>query len=886
VKGFARLPRWLDPRRSIVSRLLVGFFLAFLVPAGLFVFLLERRLLDLERSSVQSFAASRTAEATMRIRQDTSFRAELLARRAQIVEEAAWTLADAMRIALTEEQAAGTEVAALAADSHGHLWTEKPEEDSVAYLSMERANELLGRKDFVRTRKVATLMKLLRERRPSMKSMSVWTASGVLRHSPWLNIHEGIRQSGGALERFAFNRPARFPPLPPVSGDDAVWTPAFGGPRLTGDPRFVTLSVPVRSAAGVLFAVISVDVDARRYFIEALEPGEVQGDIRFALDGAGHALLMPPRAARVLGWRGNAGEKLQDSRDAARRRLAREVLASPETIERYEMQGSPNLLASARVRGPGWIFVEGLSSEALSAIGREAELEIQPRSYSDLRRDVLLIFVYLLIAVLLSVLLVARRISAPVSELVRAAEEIGRGKPAQVSRSSSPDELGRLATALEKTSRRVERRVETLRRLHLLYRASYRTGDLKEALAQCAEAIAAFTRAERVWFFLHDPATDRLKAAWPGWNLPEELVQGMEIPVESQSISGMVFRSGELYYSNDLERDPHVHRELQKALDARNGMFAPLKTEEATIGVVAAVNRPGGFGSEEADAMTSFADAASLMIRQARLTAELTGTVDELRRASRLKDHFLQNVNHELRTPLTSIVGWTDLFEEQEVDEKTLKRGLRQVRQSSRVLLALIDDLLDLARLDRGALSLDWKPVDLADVLQRSMDTVRLMADARGVALILAPLPEPLSGLRADPLRLQQVLWNLLVNAIRFTSRHGRIIVRVEEEPERFVISVEDDGIGIPESELPHVFERFRQVDGTPTRRYPGMGIGLSLARSIVELHGGTIWAESLVGQGSRFSFTLPIRPADRRMGRPEPAALGQEREEEVGEPT
>ena len=356
--------------------------------------------------------------------------------------------------------------------------------------------------------------------------------------------------------------------------------------------------------------------------------------------------------------------------------------------------------------------------------------------------------------------------------------------------------------------------------------------------------------------------------------------------MESQSISGMVFRSGELYHSNDLERDPHVHRDLQKALDARNGMFAPLKTEEATIGVVAAVNRPGGFGPEEADAMTLFADAASLMIRQARLTAELTGTVDELRRASRLKDHFLQNVNHELRTPLTSIVGWTDLFEEQEVDEKTLKRGLRQVRQSSRVLLALIDDLLDLARLDRGALSLDWKAVDLADVLQRSMDTVRLMADARGVALILAPLPEPLSGLRADPLRLQQVLWNLLVNAIRFTSRHGRIIVRVEEEPERFVISVEDDGIGIPESELPHIFERFRQVDGTPTRRYPGMGIGLSLARSIVELHGGAIWAESLVGQGSRFTFTLPIRPADRRAVRPETAALAQEREEEVGEPT
>jgi two-component system, chemotaxis family, CheB/CheR fusion protein len=181
---------------------------------------------------------------------------------------------------------------------------------------------------------------------------------------------------------------------------------------------------------------------------------------------------------------------------------------------------------------------------------------------------------------------------------------------------------------------------------------------------------------------------------------------------------------------------------------------------------------------------------------------------------------------------------------------------------------------------------LDWKSVDLADVLQRSIDIVRLMADARGVVVLLAPLPEPLPVIRADPLRLQQVLWNLLVNAIKFTSRHGRIIVRVEEEPDRLVISVEDDGIGIPNSELAHVFERFRQVDGSPTRSYPGMGIGLSLARSLVELHGGSIWAESLVGRGSRFTFTLPIRASDQRAARPETASSVEERQDELFEPT
>jgi signal transduction histidine kinase len=152
-----------------------------------------------------------------------------------------------------------------------------------------------------------------------------------------------------------------------------------------------------------------------------------------------------------------------------------------------------------------------------------------------------------------------------------------------------------------------------------------------------------------------------------------------------------------------------------------------------------------------------------------------------------------------------------------------------------------------------------------------------MMAEGRSVSIVLAPLPATLAPIRADPLRLQQVLWNLLVNAIKFSRRHGRVIVRVERESERYLISVEDDGIGIPANEIPHVFERFRQVDGSPTRQHAGMGIGLALARSLVELHGGTIWADSVVGKGSRFTFTLPIRTGDRRSGEQEPVRTPEE---------
>jgi signal transduction histidine kinase/HAMP domain-containing protein len=480
-------------------------------------------------------------------------------------------------------------------------------------------------------------------------------------------------------------------------------------------------------------------------------------------------------------------------------------------------------------------------------------------------REMLLTFLSFIVATLLALFLVTRRFTAPIKDLLRAAEEIGQGRPVALPEPPVRDELGRLAVALNRAGRRVERRVETLRRLHSLLRQEYHGADLPEILARSAEAIAAFTRAERVWFFLHDPQSSRLQAAWPAWNLAEEAAARLQVPVAARSLASEVFRSGELAIVDDLESLPAADPAFPRTVAASNSILCPLKTEKETLGVVVATNRPGGFGQEEADALTSFADAASLLLGNARLYSTLQGTVEELRRASRLKDHFLQNVNHELRTPLTSIVGWTDLLDEESVGEETLRRGLKQSRQAARLLLALIDDLLDLARMDRGTLSLDLTMVSLSGVISRAMETVRLMAESKGVVLILAPLPQSMPLVRADLLRLQQIVWNLLANAIKFTPRHGRVIVRVEREPQTYLVSVEDDGIGIAENELPHVFDRFRQADGSATRRHPGMGIGLALARSLVELHGGTISVRSDPGRGSRFTFSLPIPQGERR---------------------
>jgi signal transduction histidine kinase/HAMP domain-containing protein len=634
--------------------------------------------------------------------------------------------------------------------------------------------------------------------------------------------------------------------------------------------------VPVRDGGGGLVAIVTLDVDARRYLAQEFSAWEPAGDFWFATDGAGRAVLMTPRAAAVLGWNGMRESPLAEGPSPELRRLSAAALARPATVDEYLIDGKRSRIASARIAGPGWVLFEGLSSQVIGTIRAEALRAFPPSSYSALKRDVLLVFLLLLPAVFVLIGIVSRRISAPVEDLVLAAEEIGRGRPVDVAPRGGEDEIGRLALAIDTMARRVARRVETLRRLHQFARSAYRMTDLREVVARSTQAVAAFTGAQRVWLQLYDANTHRLEVASPSWNVPEETAERLRVSVDARSIAGMVFRTGEAYCSNDIAHDPYASRELRTGTGARNGVFVALKTEEETLGVVVAVDRPEGFGQEEIDAVTSFADLASLLLKNARLYTTLSRTVDELKRASRLKDHFLQNVNHELRTPLTAIVGWTDLFAEEGVDEPTLRRGLGQIRQSARVLLALIDDLLDLARLDRGALILDRKPVFLSEVIQRSLDTVALMAEARGVVLILAPLPEPMPPIRADALRLQQILWNLLANAIQFSPQHGRVVVRVEREPDRYLVSVEDEGIGIPEGELLHVFERFRQVDGSATRGHAGMGIGLALARSLVELHGGSIWASSVVGQGSRFTFSLPIRGADRRTTSPEEARVGE----------
>jgi hypothetical protein len=393
-----RLRRAFGPGRSLASRLLLGFFLAFLIPGTIFVFLLERRLSELRDNSVQQLAALRAAQASKQLQEDASFRAEWMDRRAGVVEEAAWSLARAAALALEGSLAA--ESAPLPpADVHGHVWTPFPEHESMAYLRANRAEDPLARRHFAASRSLASLMLDVRERRRSIVGVSLWTASGVLRVSPWVNLHDAIRASGGA-ERLPFEEKTRFPARRPPSGDQAVWMSGWmRGPGFGGDPKYTSLLVPVRDASGGLLAGLSLEVDVRGFVADSLERGERAGDVWFAVDPAGHVVSMASRTAELLRWR-NPGRTLRESADPEQNRLARRIFAAPATIGNYRFGGRVARLASARVRSTGWAFVEGLSGDALARTEAGAVDEIKPKSFSDLKRYLVFVFGYLAAAVL------------------------------------------------------------------------------------------------------------------------------------------------------------------------------------------------------------------------------------------------------------------------------------------------------------------------------------------------------------------------------------------------------------------------------------------------------------------------------------------------------
>lgn len=265
---------------------------------------------------------------------------------------------------------------------------------------------------------------------------------------------------------------------------------------------------------------------------------------------------------------------------------------------------------------------------------------------------------------------------------------------------------------------------------------------------------------------------------------------------------------------------------------------------------------------------------ALLEQREARLAAEeqkraALASYRAAQETNRAKDEFLMTLSHELRTPMTAILGWARMLPNMDRNDASFNEAIAAISRSAKLQAALIDDVLDVSRIVSGKLRLNVENLDVVPVLHSALDSVRPSVDAKQITLVTAFSPG-LGTTTADPTRLQQIVWNLMSNAVKFTPRGGRIELAAQRTASQLEISVTDTGEGIEPEFLPHVFEAFRQAETPSTRVFGGLGLGLSIVRYMVEAHGGTVSAESAGrGKGARFCISLPIRP----IRQPEPSA-------------
>ena len=422
----------------------------------------------------------------------------------------------------------------------------------------------------------------------------------------------------------------------------------------------------------------------------------------------------------------------------------------------------------------------------------------------------------------------------------------------------------RLFTELEARTAELTRSVGELRALGDVGQAVSSTLDLETVLATIVSRAAQLAGMDggSIWeydeareeFYLH--ATDRL---------PDELIEVLRAtPIrKGEGALGRLALTGEPVEIRNIADEHNYPSRLRKIL-LRSGYRAvlavPLLREDHLLGALA-VNRTsaGEFAPEVIELLKTFATQSALAIQNARLFREIEEKSRQLEIASQHKSEFLANMSHELRTPLNAIIGFSEVLAEQMFGEINDKQAeyLSDILESGRHLLSLINDILDLSKIEAGRMELEAADFSLPGAIDNTLTLIRERAHRRGITLV-RDVGERVGMIRGDERKVKQVLLNLLSNALKFTPEGGQVDVRAITHDGVAEISVTDTGVGIAPEDQATVFEEFRQV-GTAAKKVEGTGLGLAISRKFIELHGGTIWVRSNVGSGSTFAFTLPL---------------------------
>ncbi len=401
-------------------------------------------------------------------------------------------------------------------------------------------------------------------------------------------------------------------------------------------------------------------------------------------------------------------------------------------------------------------------------------------------------------------------------------------------------------------AQRLERLLEISQRLTS-------TLELAPLLQLIVEVAVELTDSEASSILLYDPASGELRfEAAPG--IPRGDLTKLSVPLES-SVAGWIFTHGKPMLVQDASRDARVFRKVDRALhfETRSLLGLPLLIKQEAIGVIEAVNKKGQghYTEDDLAVLETLAAQAAIAIENARLMAKLQDANAELMRLDRMKSDFIAIASHELRTPLGLILGHATFLKE--VVPQAHQEQMEVIIRSSMRLKSIIEDLSTIAHKDEGQSRIRREPFSIVKLIIDLASRFQEAAKEKNIELGYdVPESDPLI-VEADRDKIDVALGNLIRNALTFTDAGGQVGIKAEGEGGYVKVFVVDTGIGIPAGEIDRIFDRFYQVESHLTRRHGGMGLGLSIAKSMIEMHNGQIWVESKEATGSLFSFTLPV---------------------------
>jgi signal transduction histidine kinase len=543
---------------------------------------------------------------------------------------------------------------------------------------------------------------------------------------------------------------------------------------------------------------------------------------------------------------------------------------TPEQVrEAVDIQGRRVLTAYAPVAPLGWlVFVELPFDEAYSPL------------YASVERSGIVLLGALALAFCAGMLL-ARRMVVPIRALRAGAARLGGGDLSQRIAIKTGDELesladqfndmaGRLQESyadleekVEVRTRELARSVNELQALGEVSQTINSTLDVENVLRTIVTKAVELSLTDAGAIYVYEEARDefRLRATY---GMSEAMIAALtdrHVGIGETHIGDAARRRESIQVADLSGETPSPVNAIILGAGYRALLIVPLLRPDHIVGaLVVRRKEPGEFPRSTIDLLETFADQSVLAIQNARLFREIEEKGRELELASKHKSQFLANMSHELRTPMNAILGYTELILDNiygEAPEK-VRAVLERVQSNGRHLLGLINDVLDLSKIEAGQLTLSLNDYSLEDVVQSVFSAVESLATAKKLALKVEA-PAVLPPGHGDEHRITQVLLNLVGNAIKFTET-GEVAINASAQNGAFTVAVRDTGPGIAKADQTKIFEEFQQADNSSTRNKGGTGLGLAISKRIVEMHGGRIWVESMEGQGSTFSFTLPVK--------------------------